>query len=150
MYCIIIRVRPRPRARLAVQPSSYILCRYPRPPHGLSSASLKLLLDRHCIDGLFQLFDGMPNYWEKSLMCCSATTDYNPSHFPRPRRHDDEHDCSLVYRVNGLKLIHFWLTNFRDWMTLVFCCIAAWIQPDISGCQQDFLVVWRWNQLRTF
>ena len=33
---------------------------------------------------------------------------------------------------------------------LVFCCIAAWIQPDISGCQQDFLVVWRWNQLRTF
>ena len=33
---------------------------------------------------------------------------------------------------------------------LVFCCIAAWIQPDISGCQQNFLVVWRWNQLRTF
>ena len=35
-------------------------------------------------------------------------------------------------------------------ITIVFCCIAAWIQPDISGCQQDFLVVWRWNQLRTF
>ena len=33
---------------------------------------------------------------------------------------------------------------------IVFCCIAAWIQPNISGCQQDFLVVWRWNQLRTF
>ena len=33
---------------------------------------------------------------------------------------------------------------------IVFCCIAAWIQPDISGCQQNFLVVWRWNQLRTF
>jgi hypothetical protein len=33
---------------------------------------------------------------------------------------------------------------------IVFCCIVAWIQPDISGCQQDFLVVWRWNQLRTF
>ena len=33
---------------------------------------------------------------------------------------------------------------------MVFCCIVAWIQPDISGCQQDFLVVWRWNQLRTF
>ena len=33
---------------------------------------------------------------------------------------------------------------------IVFCCIAAWIQPDISGCQQDFLVVWRWNQLITF
>ena len=47
----------------------------------------------------------------------SYYTDYNPSHFPRSRRHDDEHDCSLVYRVNGLKLIHFWLTNFRDWMT---------------------------------
>ena len=31
---------------------------------------------------------------------------------------------------------------------IVFCCIAAWIQPDIFGCQQDF--VWRWNQLRTF
>ena len=24
--------------------------------------------------------------------------------------------------------------------TLVFCCIAAWIQPDISGCQQIFLL----------
>ena len=35
-------------------------------------------------------------------------------------------------------------------ITIVFCCIAAWIEPDISGCQQDFLVVWRWNQLRTF
>ena len=33
---------------------------------------------------------------------------------------------------------------------MVFCCIVVWIQPDISGCQQDFLVVWRWNQLRTF
>ena len=33
---------------------------------------------------------------------------------------------------------------------IVFCCIAACIQPDISGCQQDFLVVWRWHQLRTF
>ena len=31
------------------------------------------------------------------------------------------------------------------YVTLVFCCIVAWIQPDISGCQQDFLVVWRWN-----
>ena len=28
---------------------------------------------------------------------------------------------------------------------MAFCCIVAWIQPDISGCQQDFLVVWRWN-----
>ena len=35
-------------------------------------------------------------------------------------------------------------------IVIVFCCIAAWIQPDISGCQQDFLVVWRWKQLRTF
>ena len=35
-------------------------------------------------------------------------------------------------------------------LTIVLCCIAAWIQPDISGCQQNFLVVWRWNQLRTF
>ena len=35
-------------------------------------------------------------------------------------------------------------------ITIVFYCIVAWIQPDISGCQQDFLVVWRWNQLRTF
>ena len=34
-------------------------------------------------------------------------------------------------------------------LTIVLCCIAAWIQPDISGCQQNFLVVWRWNQLRT-
>ena len=34
--------------------------------------------------------------------------------------------------------------------TIGFCCIVAWIQPDIFGCQQDFLVVWRWNQLRTF
>jgi len=33
---------------------------------------------------------------------------------------------------------------------MVFCCIVAWIQPDIFGCQQDFLVVWRWNELRTF
>ena len=33
---------------------------------------------------------------------------------------------------------------------IVFCCIAAWIQLDISGCQQDFLVVLRWNQLGTF
>ena len=33
---------------------------------------------------------------------------------------------------------------------IVFCCIVAWIQPDISGCQQDFLIVWKWNQLRTF
>ena len=24
--------------------------------------------------------------------------------------------------------------------TIVFCCIVAWIQPDISGCQQDFLL----------
>ena len=23
---------------------------------------------------------------------------------------------------------------------IVFCCIAAWIQPNISGCQQDFLL----------
>ena len=30
-------------------------------------------------------------------------------------------------------------------LTLVFCCIVAWIQPDISGCQQDFLVVWKCN-----
>ena len=36
-----------------------------------------------------------------------------------------------------------------DLIDLVFCCIVAWIQPDVSGCQQDFLVVWRWNQLRT-
>ena len=41
----------------------------------------------------------------------------------------------------------FWKKNKTE---IVFCCIAAWIQPDISGCQQDFLVVWRWNQLRTF
>ena len=26
---------------------------------------------------------------------------------------------------------------------IVFCCIAAVIQPNISGCQQDFIVVWR-------
>ena len=26
----------------------------------------------------------------------------------------------------------------------------TWNQPDISGCQQNFLVVWRWNQLWTF
>ena len=25
----------------------------------------------------------------------------------------------------------------------MFCWIVAWIQPDISGCQQDFLIVWR-------
>ena len=23
---------------------------------------------------------------------------------------------------------------------IVFCCIVAWIQPDNSGCQQDFLL----------
>ena len=40
-----------------------------------------------------------------------------------------------------------WIITY---LKIVFCCIAAWIQPDISGCQQDFLVVWRWNQLRTF
>ena len=28
-----------------------------------------------------------------------------------------------------------------------FCCIVAWIQPDISGCQQDFLIVWRWKSV---
>ena len=39
---------------------------------------------------------------------------------------------------------------FKDNQVIVFCCIVAWIQPDISGCQQDILVVWRWNQLRTF
>ena len=32
---------------------------------------------------------------------------------------------------------------------IVFCCILAWIHPEISGCQQYFLIVWRWNQLRT-
>ena len=29
---------------------------------------------------------------------------------------------------------------------IVFCCVVACIQPDFYGCQQDFLVVWRWNQ----
>ena len=35
-------------------------------------------------------------------------------------------------------------------LLVVICCIVVWIKPDISGCQQDFLVVWRWNQLRKF
>ena len=39
---------------------------------------------------------------------------------------------------------------FDTMLAQVFCCIVAWIQPDISGCQQNFLVVWRWNQLRKF
>ena len=26
-------------------------------------------------------------------------------------------------------------------LAIVFCCIVALIQPDISGCQQDFIVV---------
>ena len=33
---------------------------------------------------------------------------------------------------------------------IVFCCVVAYIQPDFLCCQQDFLVVWRWNQLGTF
>ena len=32
---------------------------------------------------------------------------------------------------------------------VVFCCIVGWFQPKISGCQQDFLVVWRWNHIFT-
>ena len=38
-------------------------------------------------------------------------------------------------------------------VSIVFCCIAAWIQPDISVCQKDFLVVWRcnlWNCSRKY
>ena len=36
-------------------------------------------------------------------------------------------------------------------MWIVFCCIlVAWIQPDISGCQEDFLVVWGWNYFRVY
>ena len=37
--------------------------------------------------------------------------------------------------------------SIRIWILskIVFCCIVAWIQPDNSGCQQNFLVVWRWN-----
>ena len=59
--------------------------------------------------------------------------------------------CFIPVQINlwgtkdGTKF--WWLPWFPE---IVFCCIAAWIQPDISGCQQDFLVVWRWNQLRTF
>ena len=39
--------------------------------------------------------------------------------------------------------------NKKIWQSIVFCCVVACIQPDFFGCQQDFLVVWRWNQLRT-
>ena len=45
---------------------------------------------------------------------------------------------------------HGWWKRMMLKSWIVFCCIVAWIQPDISGCQQDFLVVWRWYQLRTF
>ena len=49
-----------------------------------------------------------------------------------------------------IKVMHYWIPHLISKWILVFCCIVAWIQPDIFGCQQDFLVVWRWNQLRTF
>ena len=33
---------------------------------------------------------------------------------------------------------------------VIFCCIVASIQPNISGCQQDFAVVQQFNWSRTF
>ena len=47
-------------------------------------------------------------------------------------------------------IVDFSLNSSWDWIVIVFCCMVAWIQPDISGCQQEFHFVWRWNQLRTF
>ena len=43
-----------------------------------------------------------------------------------------------------------WPSIISNHIEIVFCCVVACIQPDFFGCQQDFLVVWRWNQLRTF
>ena len=51
-----------------------------------------------------------------------------------------------IHTIQPLSLRSDYVTQA---LTLVFCCIVAWIQPDISGCQQDFLAVWRWNQFRT-
>ena len=47
-----------------------------------------------------------------------------------------------------IKQMNSWLDLAKK--IIVFSYVAAWIQSDISGCQQDFFVVWRWNQLRTF
>ena len=54
--------------------------------------------------------------------------------------------------INRIQLFEDPNITFYKWFPprIVFCCIAARIQPNISGCQQDFLVFWRWNQLRTF
>ena len=51
------------------------------------------------------------------------------------------------YCKNGIvqeKVVFVTIGDFlRLTIGMIFCCIVAWIQPDISGCQQDFLVVWR-------
>ena len=58
--------------------------------------------------------------------------------------------CKFSFYLGcGIHEISFLNINCYMSSEIVFCCIAAWIQPNISGCQQDFLVVWRWNQLRT-
>ena len=62
------------------------------------------------------------------------------------------HDFDLV---SWQKAISWSASEVYSWLslthiTLVFCWIVAWIQPDISGCQKYILAFWRWNQLRTF
>ena len=38
------------------------------------------------------------------------------------------------------------LDSIRHIYYVIFCCVVA---CNFFGCQQDFLAVWRWNQLRT-
>ena len=61
--------------------------------------------------------------------------------------------CVNILKIIGVRcklnlLLHTTNNLFCCWI-IVFCCIAAYTQSDISGCQQDFLVDLRWNQSRT-
>ena len=93
------------------------------------------------------IYHGRMTDWKISLQIASII--YKPQH---------SHSIAQTYQENRkgdpwnkYVFVNLSLRNVHgQWDEIVFCCIAAWIQPDISGCQQDFLVVWKWNQLRTF
>ena len=111
-------------------------------------------------------------FWDGTIFSMCWTIHLCPVFLPRPdtveqisvgELHSD--NGSIHYQLNSIsykpsilrkdwkpkiKLVKYIVSLFKYDSVIVFCCIVAWIQPDISGCQQDFLVVWRWNQLRTF
>ena len=75
--------------------------------------------------------------WAFGRKCESCSPQFSPFHAYSRVSHKHSHHFKKYF-------------TFKNKWSIVFCCIAAWIQPEISGCQQHFLVVWRWNYFRVY